>query len=889
MSLEQMTTFFEQALAATVKKDPIIESGNKYAVSEEFHRMNGKLLMAQATADPRFLALREQDQVRLRGFFDIIFTSKHLRCRNPLHPAVVDTCVLGNLMNFPKHIFGFPFASYGTNGAESLSLVLYSYRQLAGEGDVVWLVSDSEPDTVLLNCAERLGMTIKHSSAPPTQGTGIAVVLAALESSTLGSTCDWAVAHSLPVHVHVSDSQWRGVFKKHKQAVHWDLPEAVRSVSIQEGLLHSGYSLYRDLHTRDLHFDLGYEWCTVYLSPNEGGSGTSTPLWIDFCYVMLGWTALHHMSTHSTQHSILPALVPTHVPTSAGGQFERVVEEVLGPLAATEQDLNQVWSGLEARASDIFSAADQSDDDLLSKAELKRHLKRDADCAALVRTGGFKTLWEDLDSDSDGRISRAEFVQHYCRAFKEAGFQAVQEWAQGAMHDSALSHSQLETLLAGFECKFLGGQGRELELITTGGGTRSINLALECVLAGSTGPAKILTGNPHLAVERAERRFGFQLVRLVEGGRLSVSALRQHIADPQVVAVYSQSLSYTDGISDQLQEIFQVVEEQNLVRASNSTPLVTLINDSCLALSALVHNDGVDGRASLRVLDLSRDGITPVLVTLDAHKHLGTDKGLSTVIGTPNTLSRLTGRLPVGVQPGRAVLVAALADMLLIGADGYHTLYHQLAGEVEKAAQAITAAGMTVVHAEGKMPGSTVLAVEDSSGIMTRRLKKKGHSFAYLYNLYPEDPDRCQTGWSLSLTHNSLRELPGGATALDTFVGDLVQVHKSLGVGPCWAHKLWKENSLLGILASGGLVDSWLFGLLWKPGARRSIAEMVIRRFFSAILDSGVVRSNKRTQALKIFLARTAILAMLLLAVLSRRVGGRAALLLGAAVTTVVR
>eukprot|EP00656_Telonema_subtile_P014726 TRINITY_DN1760_c0_g1_i2.p1 TRINITY_DN1760_c0_g1~~TRINITY_DN1760_c0_g1_i2.p1 ORF type:complete len:488 (+),score=114.55 TRINITY_DN1760_c0_g1_i2:329-1792(+) len=327
---------------------------------------------------------------------------------------------------------------------------------------------------------------------------------------------------------------------------------------------------------------------------------------------MLGWTALHHMSTHSTQHSILPALVPTHVPTSAGGQFERVVEEVLGPLAATEQDLNQVWSGLEARASDIFSAADQSDDDLLSKAELKRHLKRDADCAALVRTGGFKTLWEDLDSDSDGRISRAEFVQHYCRAFKEAGFQAVQEWAQGAMHDSALSHSQLETLLAGFECKFLGGQGRELELITTGGGTRSINLALECVLAGSTGPAKILTGNPHLAVERAERRFGFQLVRLVEGGRLSVSALRQHIADPQVVAVYSQSLSYTDGISDQLQEIFQVVEEQNLVRASNSTPLVTLINDSCLALSALVHNDGVDGRASLRVLDLSR-GALPVL------------------------------------------------------------------------------------------------------------------------------------------------------------------------------------------------------------------------------------------------------------------------------------
>jgi hypothetical protein len=64
-----------------------------------------------------------------------------------------------------------------------------------------------------------------------------------------------------------------------------------------------------------------------------------------------------------------------------------------------------------------------------------------------------------------------------------------------------------------------------------------------------------------------------------------------------------------------------------------SQPLqpITLINDSCLAFSVLVHNDG--GKAegggngvSMRVLDLSEHYDTPIMVTLDAHKHLGTDK-----------------------------------------------------------------------------------------------------------------------------------------------------------------------------------------------------------------------------------------------------------------------
>ena len=35
-------------------------------------------------------------------------------------------------MNFPKHIFGLPYACYATDGNESLSLCLYAHRQVTG-------------------------------------------------------------------------------------------------------------------------------------------------------------------------------------------------------------------------------------------------------------------------------------------------------------------------------------------------------------------------------------------------------------------------------------------------------------------------------------------------------------------------------------------------------------------------------------------------------------------------------------------------------------------------------------------------------------------------------------------------------------------------------------
>jgi hypothetical protein len=116
-----------------------------------------------------------------------------------------------------------------------------------------------------------------------------------------------------------------------------------------------------------------------------------------------------------------------------------------------------------------------------------------------------------------------------------------------------------------------------------------------------------------------------------------------------------------------------------------SQPLqpITLINDSCLAFSVLVHNDG--GKAegggngvSMRVLDLSEHYDTPIMVTLDAHKHLGTDKGISTVTGTPGTLAALDDHIKVGSGPRHEDLVRGLASMRLVGEHAYLEKYRAL-------------------------------------------------------------------------------------------------------------------------------------------------------------------------------------------------------------------
>ena len=168
------------------------------------------------------------------------------------------------------------------------------------------------------------------------------------------------------------------------------------------------------------------------------------------------------------------------------------------------------------------------------------------------------------------------------------------------------------------------------------------------------------------------------------------------------------------------------------------------------------------------------------------------------------TLERLRGKIKVGSQPSKGMLVRALADMCLVGPEGYVALYQHLAVRLEVLEAVVLKAGLTIVHARNRPKGSTVLSCEDRDALVTQRLKKRGHAFAGLFNLHPEglptatalpspsprpggakakagDPapislGRSQLGWSLSLTPYSLREVSPGRSALDLFTDDLVQV-----------------------------------------------------------------------------------------------------------------
>ena len=78
-----------------------------------------------------------------------------------------------------------------------------------------------------------------------------------------------------------------------------------------------------------------------------------------------------------------------------------------------------------------------------------------------------------------------------------------------------------------------------------------------------------------------------------------------YVTSPRLTDPCAQTLSYTDGITDDLPAICDVLEAENSKRAAASQPQVVLINDSCLAFCVLVHNDGRDGKPSMRALDLT--------------------------------------------------------------------------------------------------------------------------------------------------------------------------------------------------------------------------------------------------------------------------------------------
>ena len=84
-----------------------------------------------------------------------------------------------------------------------------------------------------------------------------------------------------------------------------------------------------------------------------------------------------------------------------------------------------------------------------------------------------------------------------------------------------------------------------------------------------------------------------------QDGVLCLKGLKQHIQDPCLLVVYVQTLSITDGITDPLSEAISIIEEENQRRkraaesnSGGSYLPITLITDSCLAFSVLLHNDG---------------------------------------------------------------------------------------------------------------------------------------------------------------------------------------------------------------------------------------------------------------------------------------------------------
>lgn len=723
LSPDQLRDFFSAAAKAGRKTTPTTESGNVYAVSKAFHALNGPLVVDEYLQ--KVAALDAPDRMRAKAFVETVALDAELRNRNPLHPSATDALVIGTLLDFPKQLFGFPYASYGTDGRESLSLCLYAHRLWSGKRRIV---GDPGDDT-LKRVAARLGMVV-GGAGPRAQFADAACLVLSLTHENLVPLCAAAVSCGVPVHVRCTDAELRQVLRR--DLCHVSLPAGVRSLSIDEGVFTCGYSLYRDPTIRDAHMDVALRWQAAYLSPNEGGSGASAPLFLDFCTACLGRDALKQLAAQPSNADPEPAWAPTLV--KAG----RTMPKMADPL---------VWA--------------------------RKALKT-------------KRTRQDFEGD-----------------------------------------------LVAFQRSFLGGAKKDVEAVSTGGGTRSINVAFEAVLRSlpqSVTTPRVLTGNPHLAVERAERRFGFALTRLENEGALDLRALEEELSAPDVVAVYAQSLSYTDGISDDVPGVLDLLEAANENRLKEGKVAVALINDCCLAFSVLVH------QPAYRLLDRPTK-CTPVLMTLDAHKHLGADKGLSTVVATNGALTPLRGALRVGARPTRDALVRGLANMVSVSATGYDTIYRNLASKVAEVADTCSTLNLDVVHASSRVKGSTVLAVHDPAATLQKALSMKNHKATFLYNLHPADPAACQYGWCLSFTPHCLRELDG-TQALDVFVRDL---RACAATAPASA-----SNSIVSIFYRGGAPEPWLFSFLWAPGPGRAAGSLILRRLFSRLLDAGVGKPRRR-------------------------------------------
>jgi len=439
--VDRVRAFFEELLSGEI--EPVVQSGGIYGVSEEFHQINSEHLMKELSEDPRYDSLSAKNRRRLMEFFRVVIGTPALRNRNPLHFHDCDSCIISNTVNVPKQIFNFPFGCYETDGLEALSLLLFAHSKKS-KGNVVWSVSNTREEMEMVDAlCDRLNLECIHVHDEIVtlflEPERCACVVA-FGTDSFDTGLSLAKSNSVPLHLHITDKQFRDIFIRHKTKIHLELPSHVRSISIEKGMLSSAYSLYRDADLRDLHMDVALAWQSLYLSPNEGGSANARPQLMDLCLWCLGWKGVR-----------------------------------------------------EVAMSDWYD----KDDRRYRPVALSRKVLQD---------GG------------------SEFKRYSLKKL------------------DTMSRQELIQIFVKMQTSFVGGRSRRggLEALVTCGGTRSMNIAFETALGytKTVSNPRVITGNPHLLVERAERRFGFEVVRIPDGGAMSLDRLREEITDERVVAVY---------------------------------------------------------------------------------------------------------------------------------------------------------------------------------------------------------------------------------------------------------------------------------------------------------------------------------------------------------------
>ena len=217
-----------------------------------------------------------------------------------------------------------------------------------------------------------------------------------------------------------------------------------------------------------------------------------------------------------------------------------------------------------------------------------------------------------------------------------------------------------------------------------------------------------------------------------------------------------------------------------------------------------------------------------------------------------------------------------------MGWESYVDSYRQLGDAVANAVRVIEGAGMQLIHKRFRAGGSTVISVEDPSGLMSKKMGKRGHYVARIFGVAPEFPDRCQTGWQLSTTPHALRRVPqkgkgtGKEIALDVFLRDVVAAHKEVQQNSVM-QKLWNmvpENSIIACLV-GGNMDPYLLPLLQHAGPGRALTRRVVRRFFTASMDSGVVHTGRHQRPIAVVMKRFLLAIVVVVLTMRARVAQR--------------